>query len=53
MNLENKPQKTPENQKVTSESRSKPQDKIGFQFSSAIKITDPNTKEVILHKRCS
>lgn len=53
MNLENKSQKMPINQKMASESKSKPQDKIGFQFSSAIKITDPNTKEVILHKRCS
>lgn len=28
-----------------------PNEQGGFIFSSAIKITDPNTKEVILHMR--
>lgn len=26
-------------------------EKLGFYFSSLIKIYDPNTKEVLLHKR--
>ena len=29
----------------------KPNEHAGFSFSSSIKITDPNTKQVLLHKR--
>jgi len=29
----------------------KPDENAGFYFSSGIKIFDPNTKEVLLHKR--
>lgn len=29
----------------------KPNEKAGFHFSTSIKITDPNTKEVLLAKR--
>jgi hypothetical protein len=29
----------------------KPNEHVGFYFSSGVKIFDPNTKEVILHKR--
>jgi hypothetical protein len=29
----------------------KPNEQVGFYFSSSIKITDPNTKEVLVHMR--
>ena len=29
----------------------KPNENAGFQFSSSVKIFDPNTQQVILHKR--
>lgn len=29
----------------------KPNENFGYYFSTSIKITDPNTKEVLLHKR--
>lgn len=29
----------------------KPNEQIGFYFSSSVKITDPNTKEVLVHMR--
>lgn len=29
----------------------KPDESAGFYFSSSIKIFDPNSKEIILHKR--
>jgi hypothetical protein len=30
----------------------KPNEQVGFHFSSSMKITDPNTGKVILHMRC-
>ena len=30
----------------------KPNDTAGFYFSSSIKITDPESGEILLHKRC-
>lgn len=30
----------------------KPNESVGFYFSSSIKITDPDSGEVLLHKRC-
>jgi hypothetical protein len=29
----------------------KPDEQVGFYFSSFVKITDPNTKEVLVQKR--
>jgi hypothetical protein len=46
MNEKNKPSAAP----VTSTER-KPNETSGFHFSSSIKITDPNTKEVLVQKR--
>ena len=43
--LEEKHEKTPEVQEK------KPNEHGGFYFSSSIKITYPNTKEVLVHKR--
>lgn len=34
-----------------SKDQSKPNDYAGFYFSSVVKITDPNTKEVLVQKR--
>ena len=33
------------------ESKTKPNDTGGFYFSSFLKITDPNTEEVLVHTR--
>ena len=33
------------------ESKAKPNDTGGFYFSSFLKITDPDTKEVLVHTR--
>jgi len=30
----------------------KPNESVGFYFSSSVKITDPNSGEILLHKRC-
>jgi hypothetical protein len=38
--------------KMQTERNKKPNDTVGFYFSSSIKITDPNSGEVLLHKRC-
>lgn len=35
----------------TEKSEKKPDEKVGFYFSSGIKITDPNTKEVLVQMR--
>jgi hypothetical protein len=45
-------EKTEENKsQVTTVQEKKPNEHGGFYFSSSIKITDPNTKEVLVHKR--
>lgn len=38
-------------QKQPEKSESKPNEQVGFYFSSGIKITDPNTKEVLVQMR--
>lgn len=35
----------------TSEENKKPNETGGFYFSSSVKIFDPNTEEVLIHKR--
>jgi len=42
---------TENNTKPVQESQVKPNEHGGFYFSSHIKITDPNTKEVLVQKR--
>lgn len=37
--------------KSKNEKDSKVNDKAGFYFSSSVKIFDPNTKQVLVHKR--
>jgi len=44
-NTEDQPKKEPEATKA------KPNEHVGFYFSSGIKITDPNTKEVLVQMR--
>jgi len=44
-NTEEQSKKEPES------SGPKPNETGGFYFSSGVKITDPNTKEVLVHKR--
>jgi len=39
---------TPKPQEIKSP---KPNDQAGFYFSSSVKITDPNTKEILVQKR--
>ena len=34
------------------ENKQRPNEQCGFYFSSTIKITDPKTGEVLVHKRC-
>lgn len=38
-------------EKLKKEPEKKPNETGGFYFSSHLKITDPNTKEVLVHKR--
>ena len=42
---------TETNGKPVQESQVKPNEHGGFYFSSHVKITDPNTKEVLVQKR--
>jgi len=43
---------TEENKQIQPQKpESKPNEHGGFYFSSGIKITDPNTKEVLVHMR--
>jgi hypothetical protein len=45
-------EKKEENKKIQPEKLgTKPNEQVGFYFSSGIKITDPNTKEVLVHMR--
>jgi len=45
-------EKMEENKEQSPESQEKkPNEHGGFYFSSSVKITDPNTKEVLVHKR--
>lgn len=45
-------EKRPESQvKEEKKPESKPNEHGGFYFSSHVKITDPNTKEVLMQKR--
>lgn len=45
-------EKAEENKQIQPEkSEPKPNEHGGFYFSSGIKITDPNTKEVLVHMR--
>ena len=39
------------NQNQTEKPGPKPNEQVGFYFSSGIKITDPNTKEVLVQMR--
>jgi len=48
--MNNEPIDVDENQKDTTPSPT-PDEQGGFIFSSVLKITDPNTKEIILHMR--
>lgn len=50
--IKNKQENTDKDQKEQ-KAKSGPNENLGFTFSSSIKITDPKTKEVLLHKRCS
>ena len=47
MNETPKENKQPQNEKPGA----KPNEQVGFYFSSGIKITDPNTKEVLVQMR--
>jgi hypothetical protein len=40
-----------EENKQQSAQEKKPNEQVGFYFSSGIKITDPNTKEVLVQMR--
>jgi hypothetical protein len=45
-------EKMEENKEQSPESQEKkPNEQVGFYFSSGIKITDPNTKEVLVQMR--
>lgn len=56
MNINN--QITQDTESVKSESKTdyrstkKPNEQVGFHFSSSMKITDPNTGTVLLQMRC-
>ena len=43
--------KEDKSENLKQESQKKPNETGGFYFSSHVKITDPNTKEVLVHKR--
>lgn len=38
-------------EEITEKTDSKPQEHGGFAFSSAVKIFDPNTNEILVHQR--
>lgn len=42
---------TTDKEKIVQKPEKKPNDQIGFYFSSSVKIFDPNTKEVLVQKR--
>ncbi len=44
-------EKLEENKEQPTAQEKKPNEHGGFYFSSGIKITDPNTKEILVHKR--
>jgi len=44
-------EKMEENEKQPEVQEKKPNEHGGFYFSSSVKITDPNTKEVLVHTR--